>query len=301
MYEAYFGLREAPFALTPDTGFFFNHKSHHEALNVLFIALENGEGFLKITGEVGTGKTLLCRKLLNGLDTDWVSAYIPNPFLGPDALREAIAEELGVILQPGEGQHQLLRHLHSRLIELAGEGKRVMVCVDEAQALSDESLEALRLISNLETEKRKLLHVVLFGQPELNDRLDSPRLRQLKQRISFSYHLTPLDRQGVRDYLAHRLGVAGYNGAPLFSDRAVAAIHRASGGIPRLVNLIAHKSLMVAYGEGIRSIGSRQVRMAAADTEGALALTRNPSGWLGALLLLTALAGAAVLWRGWAA
>lgn len=298
MYEQHFGLMERPFALTPDTGYFFNYKDHQEALNVLLVALRSGEGFLKVTGEVGTGKTLLCRKLLNSLGEDWVTAYVPDPFLEPEALRRALADELGLQLEDSASQHQLVKRLHETLIDLAAQGKRVVLCIDEAQALSNESLEAIRLLSNLETEKRKLLHVVLFGQPELNTRLDDPAIRQLKQRISFSYHLNPMSRDGVRDYLHHRLGVAGYNGAPLFREAAVKRIHAASGGVPRLVNILAHKALMVAYGEGVRDVRARQVRLAVTDTEGALHVgPRYWALWLTALLLAAA-AGGWVSWRG---
>lgn len=299
MYEHYFGLREPPFSLTPDTGFFFQYRHHLEALNVLLFALRAGEGFIKVTGEVGTGKTLLCRKLLNSLDPSWVTAYIPNPFLEPDALRRAVAEELEIPLEAAWTQHQLVKQLHHRLIQLARAGKRVVVCIDEAQALSDESLEALRLLSNLETEKAKLLQVVLFGQPELDARLDGPRNRQLRQRIAFSYHLAPLDREGVRSYLAHRLAVAGYNGAPLFPEAAVQRIYKASGGIPRLVNILAHKSLMLAYGQGARVIAPQHVELAVHDTEGVAAVARPSPWWLLSLgLLLMVVAAGALLWRG---
>lgn len=269
MYEAHFGLRTAPFALTPDTGFFFQNDAHVEALDVLRHALSQGEGFIKITGEVGTGKTLLCRLLLNGLDGDWVTAWVPNPYLDPDALRRAIADELRVPLGPSPRQHTVVKKLQERLIELASAGKRVAVIIDEAQALSDQSLEALRLLSNLETETRKLLHVVLFGQPELDERLGEPQLRQLQQRIGFGYRLRPLDAEGVALYLQHRLAVAGYNGRPLFAAPALRRLHRDSRGIPRLLNVLAHKSLLLAYGRGLREVGMAEVALAVRDTEGA--------------------------------
>jgi MSHA biogenesis protein MshM len=292
MYLDHFGLKEFPFALTPDTGFFFNYRDHLEALNVLTVALRAGEGFIKVTGEVGTGKTLLCRKLLNGLDAKFVTAYIPNPFLEPDALRRAVAEELGVAEVESLSQHALIKALNVRLIELAGEGKRVVLCIDEAQSLCDESLEALRLLSNLETEKAKLLHLVLFGQPELDARLETARFRQLRQRITFAHRLAPLDRAGVQSYVAHRLSVAGYNGAPPFSRGAIAVLRRASRGIPRLINVLAHKSLMLAYGAGSRRITPRQVRAAVRDTEGAQQAAARGPWWL--LTTLTAAAASAV-------
>lgn len=299
MYEDHFGLRQAPFSLTPDTGFFFRNDAHVEALQVLRVALDAGEGFIKVTGEVGTGKTLLCRLLLNSLDEQWVTAWVPNPYLDPDALRRAIADELRVALGPTPRQHTLVKKLQERLIELAASGKRVAVIIDEAQALSDESLEALRLLSNLETETRKLLHVVLFGQPELDERLAQPQLRQLRQRIGFGYRLQPLDAEGVALYLQHRLSVAGYNGRPLFAQRALRRLHRASGGIPRLVNVLAHKSLLLAYGRGLREVSEAEVALAVRDTDGAAAPARASWGktaaWLAAVA--AAITGAAVAWR----
>lgn len=267
MYLQHFGLAEPPFTLTPDTGFFFGHGSHQEALNVLLVALRSGEGFIKVTGEVGTGKTLLCRKLLNVLAEEVVTAYIPNPFLNPTALRMALAEELGITFARNIGQHRLLKLINERLAELSRADTRVVLLLDEAQAMPDESLEALRLLTNLETEKHKLLQVVLFGQPELDVRLARPRLRQLRQRIAFSHQLQPLGRAALADYVQHRLRVAGYQGPPLFSRAAIARLHRDSRGIPRLVNLLCHKALMSAYGAGSPLVGRTHVRRATADTE----------------------------------
>ena len=305
MYEQHFGLARAPFALTPDTGFFYRNEAHVEALDVLRVALDSGEGFIKVTGEVGTGKTLLCRLLLNGLDASWVTAWVPNPYLDPDALRRAVADELRVALGPSPRQHTVVRKLQERLIELAGQGQRVAVVIDEAQALSDESLEALRLLSNLETETRKLLHVVLFGQPELDERLGQPGLRQLRQRIGFAYRLPALDAEGVGLYLQHRLAVAGYSGRPLFSGAALRLLHRASGGIPRLVNVLAHKSLLLAYGRGLRDVSLAEVRLAVRDTEGAAQARPRARdwGWIAAAAasLAAALAAAGFLLRDGAA
>ncbi len=246
MYLNHFGLSEPAFTLTPDTEFFFNYGTHQEALNVLLLALQSGEGFIKVTGEVGTGKTLICRHLLNLLGDDFVTAYIPNPFLNPTALRMALAEELGISFARNVGQHRLLQLITERLLELHGKGKQVVLLLDEAQAMPDESLEALRLLTNLETEKRKLLQVVLFGQPELDVRLAQRKLRQLKQRIVFSYQLHPLERSALGEYVQHRLRIAGYHGPSLLSAGALKQLHRASRGIPRLVNLLCHKSLMAA-------------------------------------------------------
>ncbi|MGK5078914.1 ExeA family protein [Janthinobacterium sp. HLX7-2] len=266
MYQAHFGLREAPFGLTPDTSFFFNGPQSQKALNTLLVAARNGEGFIKITGEVGTGKTFLCRKFMQSLGPDFVTAYIPNPNLPARSLILALADDLDVLLEKDADQHQLLKSLNLRLLNLAAQGKRVLLCLDEAQAIPVDSLEALRLLTNLETEKRKLLQIVLFGQPELDVKLALPEIRQLAQRITFHYHLGPLCRDDVDFYVAHRLRVAGFDGARLFSRGGVARLYQASGGIPRLINIMAHKALMVAYGEGRQQVSARHVALAASDT-----------------------------------
>ncbi|MHB8535920.1 MAG: ExeA family protein [Sulfuricaulis sp.] len=268
MYGTHFGMQEPPFTITPDTSFFFAHTSHQEALNTLLVATRSGEGFMKVIGEVGTGKTLLCRKFMASLDTnEFVIAYIPNPYLQPMTLLLAVADELGIAYPQHINQHQLLKLLNRYLIDSYAEGRRVLLCLDEAQAIPLETLESLRLLSNLETERRKLMQVVLFGQPELNLRLDNPAIRQLKQRVSFSCQLSPLSLSEVEFYISHRLTVAGYRGTRLFPHKVVKLIYRASQGIPRLVNILAHKSLMAAFGEGARTVGESHVRMAVADTE----------------------------------
>ena len=268
MYKTHFGLQELPFTITPDTSFFFAHSSHQEALNTLLVAVRSGEGFMKVVGEVGTGKTLLCRKFMSALDhREFVTAFIPNPYLQPMTLLFACADELGIKYQQHINQHQLLKLINRYLIDTYGEGKRVVVCLDEAQAIPIETLESLRLLSNLETERRKLIQVVLFGQPELNVRLDNPSIRQLKQRVSFACQLSPLSMSEVEFYISHRLAVAGYRGPRLFPHKAVKRIYRASQGIPRLVNILAHKSLMAAFGEGAHVATERHVRMAVVDTE----------------------------------
>jgi len=269
MYRSHFGLREPPFGITPDTTFTFSCASHQEALNTLLVAIANGEGFIKIVGEVGTGKTLLCRRFLSTLDDKHVTAYIPNPYLEPRALMLALAEELRLAIDVGVEQHQILKQINCALLDFAREGKRVVVCLDEAQAMPLESLEALRLLSNLETEKRKLLQVVLFGQPELDDKLSQESVRQLRQRITFQHCLDALSRKEVEYYVAHRLRVAGYVGQPLFTPRALRLIYRATRGVPRLVNIVAHKCLLVVYGEGGHEVEARHVRMAADDTPSA--------------------------------
>lgn len=266
MYRSHFGLREPPFGITPDTSFAFSCAAHQEALNTLLVAINNGEGFIKITGEVGTGKTLLCRRFLATLDDRYVTAYIPNPYLEPRSLMLAFADELRLSVDAGADQHQLLKQIGHALLDFARQGKRVVVCLDEAQAMPLETLEALRLLSNLETEKRKLLQVVLFGQPELDVNLAQESVRQLRQRITFQYQLGALTREELDFYLTHRLRIAGYVGPPLFAPGAVAMLFKATRGTPRLVNVLAHKCLMLAYGEGGHQVLQRHVRIAAKDT-----------------------------------
>lgn len=268
MYETHFGLDEQPFGLTPNTAFFLNAQGHREAFNMLQVALANGEGFLKVVGEVGTGKTMLCRKLLNTLDDNFYTAYIPNPFLNPAALYRAVAEELGVKCRTRDGINEYQHSINQRLMELVGEGKSVVLVIDEAQAMPPKTLEALRLISNLETETSKLIHIVLFGQPELDRLLDHGSLRQLRQRITFSYNLPPLDREGTALYINHRISTAGHNGNPLFSDAAVNLIYRVTNGVPRLVNVLCHKALMSAYGKGAQQIEKAHIASAVKDTDG---------------------------------
>ena len=303
MYTEHYGLQQLPFGITPDTHFFFAHSSYQEELNTLLVAARSGEGFLKVVGEVGTGKTLLCRKFLNQLETEgFVTAFIPNPYLEPMTLLLAVADELGVAYPENPNQHLLLKALTEFLITTHADGKRVALCLDEAQAMPTESLEALRLLTNLETESRKLLQVVLFGQPELDIRLDEPSIRQLKQRITFSSNLGTLNAQDVEYYLAHRLGIAGYRGARLFSREAVRRLHRASRGVPRLINILAHKALMAGFGEGARYITDHFVKLAILDTESARARSMTARRrWLRLWALLAALAASAsaLVWAHW--
>lgn len=295
MYLEHFGLEERPFSITPDTHFYFGYSSHQEALNVLLLALRSGEGFIKVTGEVGLGKTLLCRKLLNGLGDEFVTAYIPNPHLSPASMRVALADELDLDISGVKMQDQLLRTITQKLVALAQDGKRVVLCLDEAQELPEQTLEAVRLLTNLETEKQKLLHVVMFGQPELEQRLNSPAIRQLKQRISFSFELEPLTLEAVGDYIGHRLKVAGYRGPPIFDDLTVEAIHKASNGIPRLVNILAHKAMLCAYGEGNNQVLLKHAKSAIADTE--VTRPRNYDTWLRAAgIALAIVGGGALVW-----
>ena len=320
MYLRHFGLREPPFGLTPDTSFFFACASYQEALNTLLVAARNGEGFIKITGEVGTGKTLMCRKFLATLNQGrqattligtqdqmppalsaspvpsaprFITAYIPNPYLEPRSLLLALVEEFHIPLEKDTDQHLLLKSLTHALLDCARNGQRVLVCLDEAQAMPLESLEVLRLLTNLETEKRKLLQVVLFGQPELNERLRHHSIRQLRQRISFQYELQGLSRDELERYLRHRLGIAGFAGETLFAGGAVAKLHRITGGTPRLINIVAHKALMLAFGEGRQQVLPKHIRDAAADTP---EVRRDWLPWAAVLAGVSVAASLTVAW-----
>ncbi|MEX0965251.1 MAG: AAA family ATPase [Pseudohongiellaceae bacterium] len=271
MYLQHFGLRELPFSLTPNTHFFLNMASYHKAYNMLMVSLANAEGFIKIVGEVGTGKTMLCRKVLNTLEEDkenYVTAYIPNPVLSPKGLFLAFAEELNIEIDQDVGHHRLLKAITERLVEFSAQNKQVVLFIDEAHAMPEQTLEALRLLTNIETEQVKLFQVVLFAQPELDVLLSQPSLRQLRQRITFSFEIEALDRDGVERYVVHRLATAGYNGPFLFSKRALDFLFRTSDGIPRVINILCHKALMVAFGKGERTVQIDHVKNAADDTEG---------------------------------
>ena len=267
MYLEHFNLKELPFSLTPNTNFYCDFPTHQEALNVLLLGLKQGEGFIKIVGEIGTGKTLLCRLLLNTLDTNFVTAYIPNPDQSGDSLRLSLAHELGLNVKKKLSQPVLLTMITEQLLQLHQAGKQIVLIVDEAQALPDDSLEAIRLLTNLETEEKKLLQVVLFGQPELDTKLNQYALRQLKQRITFSYTLKSLNKNELDQYLYHRLARAGYTYGMIFSPRARKHLFRASRGLPRLLNVLCHKSLLVSYGRGIMRVDLKSMKRAIIDTE----------------------------------
>ena len=288
MYLYHYGIKELPFTLTPNTSYFFGLPSHKEAIEVLSLALKTGEGFIKVTGEVGTGKTLICRKLLNELPEHFVTAYIPNPYLSPAELRRAVANELNVPLTDHSDQQEFTQRIQQRLIQIHQDNKGVVLLIDEAQALPVESIESLRLMTNLETESKKLLQVVLFGQPELDEKLNLPELRQLKQRITFSYNLKLMDADQVYQYVRHRMNVAGYRGPEIFSRSCCKQLFKASKGTPRIVNVLSHKALMLAYGEGKQVIESRHIRLAIEDTEAAS--SPMPSYWQLLSLILSSAA-----------
>jgi MSHA biogenesis protein MshM len=281
MYLRHFNLTELPFSITPDTSFFMNRAGYQDALNVLVIALRSGEGFIKITGEVGVGKTLLCRTLMKTVNKEFVTAYIHNPYIKPDSLLFSIADALSVKYESSTSQHILMKSITRALLDTHRKGKKVVICLDEVQAMPVQTLESLRLLTNLETEKRKLLQVILFGQPELDLLLNQPSVRQLKQRITFSYQLLPLNKVAAFAYIRHRLQIAGCSNNGLFTKRACDAIYRHSKGIPRLINILCHKSLIVAYGEGMNKVSHKNVNLAALDIEHT---KDKPESWFNSLM-----------------
>jgi MSHA biogenesis protein MshM len=300
MYQQHFSLQQMPFGLTPDTAFYVPLQQHQDMLALLNTALNSGEGFIKICGEVGSGKTLLCRTLLQQEQSDWQLAYIPDPLLTPIELRWALALELGLKFSANIEPPQLLQLLQRQLLLLAAQGKRPIVLIDEAQALPDDTLEALRLLTNLETRQRKLLQVVLFAQPELDTRLASYRFRQLRQRISFSATLPLMRPLQVSAYVNQRLAQAGAT-QQLFSQAALRLLCRYSRGIPRLVNILAHKALLLAYGEGRPLANWRHVRLAALDTD-AVQPKPRPFWWYALVAGTASITSAALaawpLWSG---
>ncbi|MGM0553505.1 MAG: ExeA family protein [Pseudomonadota bacterium] len=281
LYLHHFGLREPPFMLTPATRYLYLSRSMHEALNTACLGLESGDAFLKITGQVGLGKTLLCRALLNRLEADYDTAYIPNPHLEPNELLAAVARELDIDLPDDPaGARWLMSRIQDELLQRARRGRRVVLLLDEAQTMPDETIETVRLLTNLEGESERLLQMILLGQPELDERLRQTNLRQIRQRITHASELQALDRAEVRDYLRQRQVTAGRAAANLFSRAAERRLAERSGGVPRLLNILAHKALLDAYGHGQRHAGARNVARAAADTEAAAPARDRATPWV---------------------
>ena len=292
MYLEHFGLHEDPFRITPHTEFFFAGAKRGAMLQALIYAITHDEGIVKVSGEVGSGKTMLCRMLLDQLPDDVETVYLANPSLSREDILHAIADELKVELPPGR-EYQKLSILQERLLNLYASGRRVVVIIDEAHAMPAETLEEIRLLSNLESSRHKLLHIVLFGQPELDVRLAQRDMRQLTDRITHHFTLTPLKRSEVGDYLMYRLRTAGYRGPDLFTPRAVGLISNASRGLTRRINILADKALLAAFSEGKYQVGVRQARIAIQDAQLPQVSERKPWRLVLACLTVTALAAAA--------
>lgn len=260
MYTDFFELKEKPFSITPDPSFFFLSETHLEALNHLLYGVNNGEGFIMITGDVGSGKTTLTRCLLRKIDSDVKIALILNPMLTEKELIASILQDLGVTFNPST-KKELIDKLNLFLLEqLEKEKKPAIIIIDEAQDLTIRLMEQVRLLSNMETNKNKLLQIILVGQNELNEKLSLPILRQLNQRITVRYELKYLNRQETVSYIHHRLLVAGSNGRIHFTPEAIDLIYRYSKGIPRLINIIADRAMLCAYMQSTNKITKKLVK-----------------------------------------
>ncbi|HET8577038.1 MAG TPA: AAA family ATPase [Methylomirabilota bacterium] len=312
MYEAYFSLEDAPFVLTPDPRFLLRSKGHHEILASLLFGITSQKGLMALIGDVGTGKTTLCRALLRELPDDVQSALVLNPHLSDAELIGTILEDLGVERRGATTRGELMTTLSQYLLTTGSEGKTVVVILDEAQQLGVDSLEQIRLLSNLETATRKLLQILLVGQPELEEKLKLRQLRQLDQRIAIRCYLGPLPRKETFRYIEHRLRIAGLPGALPFTRAAMTRIHRYSRGIPRVINLVCDRALMAAFNTRVREVTPALVTTAIANLEGGrIGRRRHPKSWMprrglspttiaaGALGLLVLAGGITAHWRGW--
>jgi general secretion pathway protein A len=267
VYLEFYGLRQSPFDITPNPRFLFHSNKHREAFNHLLYGIQHRKGFVQLTGEVGAGKTTLCRALLEQLDGKFSTALILNPVLNGDEMMKAIATEFGLDAK-GKDRLETVATISDFLLKQTLGGRETVLIIDEAQNLTEDLLEQVRLISNIETDDRKLLQIVLMGQPELRDRLNSPRLKQLRQRITVRYHLSPLTRAEVGQYIHHRLALAGGQGRPSFTTPAVWRVYNYSKGIPRLVNAVCDKALLAGYVERSNTVSFRMVGRAIRELEG---------------------------------
>lgn len=298
MYYGHFGLNQAPFKITPNTGFFFSGGNRGPILEALIYAVTHGEGIVKVTGEVGSGKTMLCNMLQARLPAHIETVYLANPNVAPEEILQAIAFELQLGVAPGAARLEVMHTLQEFLLGRHAASKRVVVFVEESQGMPLATLEEIRLLSNLETHNDKLLQIVLFGQPELDANLRVPAIRQLRERITHSFRLEPLQPTEVREYLMFRTRAAGYCGPDLFSSAVVKAIARASMGLTRRINIIADKALLAAFSENTHTIKLKHVAAAVRDSEFArdsgAAKPAPRWGWAAALVAVGAVSGAAL-------
>ena len=302
LYLEHFGMAEPPFRITPHPDFFFDGADRGATLEGLVYAILHDEGIVKVSGEIGSGKTTLCRVLMERLPAEVEIVFLANPSYSRSEILHAIADELG--LPPAaEGVPQsTLRDLQNHLIELYANGRRVVVLIDEAHAMPEDTLEQVRLLSNLESSRHKLLQIVLFGQPELDEALAKPSLRQLKDRITHSFRTRPLTAGEAAKYVSHRMRAAGYRGPEVFAPAAVVMITKAASGLTRRINVLADKALLAAFAAGTHAVTAREVRTAIADSEfaplGTRAARNSPRRrWIaiGGWIALGALAGAAAI------
>jgi type II secretory pathway predicted ATPase ExeA len=278
MYCLYFGLQRPPFRVTPDSSMFYPGGNRGAVLEALVYAIGNGEGIVKVVGEVGSGKTMLCRMLASRLPPTVDIIYLANPSLSPDNILHAIALELGLPVAESPERLRVMHALQQCLVRKHAQGRRVVMFVEEAQSMPPTTMEEIRLLSNLETQQDKLLQIVLFGQPELDRLLGRRDMRQLRERIAFGFHLQPLQQDEIREYLNTRLRASGYRAHDLFSPDAVQSVARASRGLLRRINILADKALLATYAAGKMRVGSQEVRRAVRDSEfGGAALLAWPS------------------------
>src|SRR5262245_25686960 len=299
LYLEHFGLKEAPFRITPHADFFFDGADRGATLEGLMYAILHDEGIVKVSGEIGSGKTTLCRVLMERLPAEVETVFLANPSYSRAEILHAIAEELG--RAPSEAAASgALRDRQAPLIDLYAAGRRVVVLIDEAHAMPEETLEQVRLLSNLESSRHKLLQIVLFGQPELDDALAKSSMRQLKDRITHSFRTRPLMPDEVGRYVAFRMKAAGHRGEAVFAPDALALVARASDGLTRRINVLCDKALLAAFARNSRSVTVRDVRAAIADSEfarigsGSATLRRVLAG--AALVALGAAVAAIIFW-----
>ena len=296
LYLEHFGLAEPPFRITPHTDFFFDGADRGATLEALIYAILHDEGIVKLSGEVGSGKTMLCRVLMERLPQHVETIYLATPSLARDEILHAIADDLELRLT-NERITVALRELQEHLIRLYGAGRRVVVLIDEAHVMPEETLEQVRLLSNLESNRHKLMQLVLFGQPELDATLAKPSLRQLRDRITHAFRMRPLSAPEVAKYVSFRMRAAGYRGPDVFAPGALARVARASGGLTRRINILADKSLLAAFTQDVHAVTERHVRAAIADSEFArLRKPWRPAAYAGVALAAGVLIGAAVHW-----
>jgi len=269
MYLSFYGLKKKPFNITSDPNFLFMSKRHKEAFSHLLYGIRERKGFLEITGEIGTGKTTLCRALLNELNGHTKTSFILNPNLSEVQLLQSILEDFGLSVKR-KTKVELFKKLNKFLLEQAAQDCNVVLILDEAQNLTAKLLEQIRMLSNLETETEKLFQIILVGQPELKERLQSPKLTQLRQRIAIRYHIMPLDRNEVGKYIYHRLEVAGSGGSIIFSDEAMDEIYGYSQGTPRLINVLCDKALLFGFVQETKSISADMVKRSIKEIDGIL-------------------------------
>lgn len=267
MYYEHFGLTQPPFRITPNTEFFFGGGNRGPILEALLYAISQGEGIIKVTGEVGSGKTMLCSMMQTRLPPHVETVYIANPSVSPEEILHAIAQELHLKPPREAGHLEVMQLINAHLLERHAAGKQVVMFVEESQSMPISTLEEIRLLSNLETAHSKLLQIVLFGQPELEENLRQPQIRQLRERITHSFRLSPLKPNEIRDYLNFRLRAAGYRGPDLFSPAIVSAMAKASGGLTRRINLIADKAMLAAFSENTHTLRVKHVKAAVSDSE----------------------------------